>query len=243
MALLSLLFGEPQKAQIGVMQLDASINESHSRTAVPTRSEIEDGSTIADHIKLEPKKLTITGVIAESPVGRAEALLGLATAGLISGAQGAIGGLAGNVAGTALGSGLASISGLVSSDLGEDANGQVIGRSKQDALAYLEELWSQRTPFEVITALTKYENMIITNLDIPREAIHGDSLEFTVEMEEIRIVTSSAVQIPTFQLADDAELGASSGKLGNQATKAAKAGTQSDASLALQLVRGAGIGI
>jgi len=67
MALLSVLFNDSVRAQIHGMQLDASINEGHTRTAKVSVSPIEDGTTISDHVTLEPVSLSIEGLISDVP--------------------------------------------------------------------------------------------------------------------------------------------------------------------------------
>jgi len=68
MSLLKSVFKIPTKAQIGFLKLDASLKESHNRTARVTENEIEDGSVISDHVKLDPKTLTMEGVISDTPI-------------------------------------------------------------------------------------------------------------------------------------------------------------------------------
>lgn len=54
----------------------------------------------------------------------------------------------------------------------------------------LISLHRQRLPITVVTGLKRYENMVITNLDIPRTVETGQSLTFIVEMQQIILDTS-----------------------------------------------------
>lgn len=54
----------------------------------------------------------------------------------------------------------------------------------------LRKLQESRTPFTVVTGLKRYTNMLITNLSLPITAQDGNSIHFTIDMEQIRIVKS-----------------------------------------------------
>ncbi|NIY14221.1 MAG: hypothetical protein GWM98_04710 [Nitrospinaceae bacterium] len=67
MPLTELIFGIT-KAQIGVLQLDASIEERHSIEVDITDSPIEDGSIVSDHIRRRPKVIEINGIVTNTPI-------------------------------------------------------------------------------------------------------------------------------------------------------------------------------
>ncbi len=69
MGLLKTIFQVPTLPQIGVMTLDISIKETHTRTATVTENEVESGAVITDHVRVNPEKLTIDGEISEFPIG------------------------------------------------------------------------------------------------------------------------------------------------------------------------------
>jgi hypothetical protein len=76
MALTELLFGAPQKVNIGdgnliglgAMELDCSVDEVHSDEAEITEHVVEEGSNISDHIRKLPSVLEITGLITNTPI-------------------------------------------------------------------------------------------------------------------------------------------------------------------------------
>lgn len=229
MALLSLIFRKPQKAQIGVMQLDASLNETHSRVATVTNNPIEDGSLISDHITLEPIKLVLQGVVSDTPLNLQQSVIGAGAGAVTDVTSNFIGGLGA----TALSLGAGSVAGLVSNRTtftAIDSNGNEIetnSSSNNDAFKYLEELYFNRTPFTVVTKLKKYESMVITSLDVPRNAQTAGGLQFTVNLQQVKIVKSATVKVPEFQLASNARAsGQSTARLGKQATKEIKDGTE-----------------
>jgi len=69
MTLLKTILQVPTLPQIGVMTLDISVKETHLRTATVTENEVEDGSVVSDHVRINPESLTLTGQISEFPVG------------------------------------------------------------------------------------------------------------------------------------------------------------------------------
>lgn len=190
MALVSLFF--QTRAKIGQLDLDVSISETHEAAATLSQSQIEDGSTITDNVVLAPYKLTIEGMVSKTPLNSSALLGSAATAlgGAVGAAQSgssAVSSLAGAAAGAALG----SIGGLVSSALGAD--GGVKSREPKDVFAYLLELRDRRQPFEVVTALRHYENMILTSVSVPRNSQTTGGLRFTATMEKITYVKAVTV--------------------------------------------------
>ncbi len=227
MALLDIIFGGPEKAQIGVMELDASVRETHEVVTTVSENEIEDGSNVADHVRLQPRGLSIDGYISDAPITLLGSVIGLGV-GLVTGAVGgALGGIAGAIAGTAV----ASLAGLITGS----------PRDPKDSFKYLEELAIKREPFTVITSLKRYENVVITNLSIPRSARVGKSLQFTCQFKQITIVKSASIKIPAITVAPDTTAGAqSNSKLGKQGSKEASGSTGSKASLLLRGFQKAG---
>lgn len=221
MALLSLLFNRPTRAQLGVMQLDVSIQENHQFSASVSQSPIEDGSNIADHITLNPFKLSLTGQISDTPLTFLASLVGTGLGTVTD----VVGDSLGGIGKTAAAAGIGSIGGLV----------QGTPKDPRDAFKYLRELYDNRQPFDVVTALARYENMVISSLNIPRNASVAKSLNFTVELEQVTIVQSSVVKIPAFQLrGDTANRGQSKTNLNKQASKTAKPETERKSSFLLQ---------
>ncbi len=207
MALLSLLFTQPKLAQIGALQLDASLNESHERSSIITDHEIEDGSQINDHIRKNPEKLIITGLVSDSPLSIIGALVGTGISTLQGGVDQLIPGGFGSAAAVAAGVGLGSLAGTITGS----------PRKASDTFKYLEELWELGTVFTVVTALRQYDKMAIENLITPRNSLVGGSLEFTISMKKIRIVKSAIVVVPTFQTRNSGS--STENKLGKQAGK------------------------
>lgn len=227
MTQLNIIFGATEKAQIGVMTLDAALQENHRRSAIVTENEVEDGTTISDHIKLNPETLSLDGIISATPVSLVTSVIGTGiSAGIQAAANALGGGVLGNIGGSLVGAGAGSIAGLVTGS----------PRDPADAFKYLEELFVNRETFEVITALKKYENVVIESLDVPRNVTIGNSLRFTINFKQIRIVKSQLVQIPVFEtLAPGAS---SKADVGKQSSKAASSANEEKGSFLFEKIFG-----
>ena len=59
MSVFSLIY-RTQKAKIGVVTLDASVQEVHSMPSTITDNPVEEGAKITDHVQLDPLRLEIT---------------------------------------------------------------------------------------------------------------------------------------------------------------------------------------
>lgn len=73
MSLLTLLFKSLAGAagvptQIGLLTVDVTIDETHELSAQVTNWPIEGGSLISDHVRLEPRSLTISGFVSDTPL-------------------------------------------------------------------------------------------------------------------------------------------------------------------------------
>ena len=58
----------------------------------------------------------------------------------------------------------------------------------QDALRELVRLQRNREPFTVVTGLAVYQNMLIENLEVPRDGTDGKSIRFSMTIKEVQIV-------------------------------------------------------
>lgn len=65
-----------------------------------------------------------------------------------------------------------------------------------DAAAKLEEIWNARTPVTVATHSKIYEDMVITDLSIPRKQQDKKVLNVPIEFTKIRKVQVKTTQLP-----------------------------------------------
>jgi hypothetical protein len=63
-----LIFGGKTRAQVGVVQFDASVSEVHTDEVEITDHPVEDGSDISDHIRKLPITLEMNGVVTNNPL-------------------------------------------------------------------------------------------------------------------------------------------------------------------------------
>lgn len=229
MALIGLFFqtkaviGRPSGLATGGLELDASVNETHEATATVTQSEVEDGSNVNDHVTLLPKKLTLEGVVSKTPLG---------IAGLIGSVGTAVAGAAAQAStskamAAAITTGTASFGGLIANSIGG-------AREPADVYDFLVELRDRRLPFDVVTALKLYQNMVLTSLSVPRNIQNTGVLRFTAVMEQVKIVSSSVVSLSSIPGAAAAQ------NLGKQATSAASSKTGAGASILYNIFKGGG---
>ncbi len=67
---------------------------------------------------------------------------------------------------------------------------KVFGKTSrsQDEYAKILKLRDSREPFDVVTGLRVYKNMILKNFQVNRTAQTGKSISFTAELQQIEIV-------------------------------------------------------
>lgn len=147
---------------IGDLIVDAAITEEHAYEADVTRYPVEDGSDISDNVRNQPVRLTIEGLISDTPLGRAAIVRDIE----IEGVDGA--------------------SASTDQSLPSSA-----------ALDVLLSIRDQREPVSITTSLKLYDNMVLTSLNLPRDAETGGALKFTAMFEQITIVQNKRVRVRT----------------------------------------------
>ncbi len=141
-----------------LITFDATPNETHQRTATPTRNPVEQGADLTDHVRLQPKVYSAEIWYSDAPVS----FLSIATTGV-----GAI------------------------TDFDNRSSRSVTG------FKTLEKLWSDRIPFDIVTRMYSYRNMVITSLSVPRNAETGNVMRARISLQEIQIVSLEDSPPPT----------------------------------------------
>lgn len=196
---------------IGFLQLDATVQETHTRSAKVTQNEVEDGSVVADNVVLGNERFQIQGLISEAPFPSNDIRdLALTVQ---------------NIGFNALSGAIGAISGGIITDAGAAIK-------RIAALIQLENFWRNKFPFTVLTGLKKYDNVIITNMTIPVSYKDGKSLRFTIDCEVIRLVESQTIDIPEENSNHSAT---NSQSLGKQAKAAASDAENGQGSILFQL--------
>lgn len=186
-----------------VITVDASMKESHSRKSPSTKFPIEDGKVISDHVIIEPFGLEITGIISDTPIGGIGVLLkevGVTAASALLPPVGVV----------AVSGAVALFSALAASK-----------RPSVAAYGQLLQLQLTAQPFDVLTSLYRYENMWIESITVPRDAENSNTLEFTVQLVQLLLVSPRSVNISIFAnpalSANQADSGQDSLNLANDA--------------------------
>ena len=90
----------------------------------------------------------------------------------------------------------------------------IFGQTNRSVEAYnnLLALQKSREPFEVITGLKRYTDMIMTSLSVPRDASTGNAIHFTAQMKQIIIAKTESSSLGLL----DGNLGSSVSSLGSK---------------------------
>jgi len=162
-----LIFGHA-RTQVGYVDIDATIKESHDNSCIVTENPVEASqdptklvSQITDHVQVKPFTLTLEGIITDTPIyfpiyGNIQNFINTVAA----------------FAGTSTRS-----------------------RQQYDNLLTLQR---SRVPFTVVTSLTKYNNMILQSFTVERDKDRSNCIYFTMNLIQIRLVESQTTnQAPT----------------------------------------------
>lgn len=218
MSTVSILLGLPQKGtriarnvtKLGVTSaifLDATLSENFTAEAEVTQHPVENGIDISDHIILKPKKLSIDGIISETPFSSDSQIAGLATSVAASIGQeigGAYGGLAATLGinQTKTMAGLLTpksvTGGTVRDTEGEFRDDTAIPSENsrlRDAMNEFELIRLDKQPLTIITGLKKYENYVLTSFQVRRDTKSGQSIQVHLELSEFQVASSQSVKI------------------------------------------------
>ncbi len=154
---------------------DAVLTETHSRSAQVTSHPVEKGADIADHVQVEPMRLTLEAVVTNTPT-RTPATHN-------RNSQGAV----------------------YANDANANALqfDTAMDRPK-DIYEDIRDAFDKKLSVTVSTALQRYESMVIVDLSVPREVSSGldtqsgtrvDKLTFSIAMQQIRVVGSRVGEV------------------------------------------------
>lgn len=162
------------------MEIEATFNITHQMRSTPTKNPIDQGSDITDHVINDNRVVSLEGIISDTPLIALAPIAGSAVAGVPSDP------VAAAIQQFFIGSTIGALLGV--------SNNRV-----QDHFKMLEELHNNRLPFRLVTGLKVYDNMIITDINIPRNAVNANSLRFSATLEQLQVVSDEEitdVQVP-----------------------------------------------
>lgn len=175
-----------------IFQFDAVINEQHSRESTVTSFPVESGQTVTDHVIVAPAELTVQGIITDSPIGNAKALI---TEAIASGFAVAASPLQIAAAGALYGAAT-----TYQADQGQSSPCQA-------AFAKLQLLQGgdpEATPpvppslIHVHSKLKLYKNMVIKSLSIPRDKTVSNAIIVQISLVKLNLVRPQTISVTGF---------------------------------------------
>lgn len=215
--LLQELVGQSGRAQIlrpgygCILQFDACINEQHGRDAQVTTNPVEDGSVVSDHIVVQPVNVMVTGVVSDTPLYDAKRFLTQSIGNAVSSLVPPLGVIA---AATAYQLTHPQDSAFSPS---KEAYRTLMQLAAGDPSASPPTL---PAPFTMLTAYARYPNMVVKSLQMPRDASTSGVCVFTLQLEQIQLVTPQYVNVAYIE---NKPLGASKKKKGEQEAERSEA--------------------
>jgi hypothetical protein len=190
---------------------DVTTEEGHHLKAEVTEHPVEEGINVTDNVRPEADELSLTCFISNTPIKtKANVLTEVKKTGKIIGAQ------SGSVTGEKLDVKTydppllptpGSLINALSSAIGNLLNGkkeykaQVLKFSKdfdnvQETYFALKELRDTGQRVEVITTVRTYKDMVVVDVSMPRTSEHGTGAAVTIQLKEIRVVSTLKVKAP-----------------------------------------------
>lgn len=188
----------------GKMQviLDASVQERHTHTNDVTDFPVEQGANVTDHVRPRSRPLMIEGVLSDFQMGSGRG-------------RGAAASVRYQVLGADISDDAMALAGkfglaipaqldpLVppTIDISPGSDGRDLDDAANLLYAQLEDFADKGTLLKVETAFRPYENMVIEDLDAPRDASTMRAVRFTIRLKQIRLVSSETAAVKASKVA------------------------------------------
>lgn len=165
--------GTVLEADIKPFTIDATSTITHHLNSTLSKSPIEDGSEITDHITKQNRQVTLECVVTKNPFNFFGSALSTVASSAIKGNQ-------------------------VASGLAASLGGLLVRPSDrvENAWLFLNQLWENKTLFTVVAGLETYNNVVITNLTITETAKTKNAIKFTATLEQINFAVTESSPIP-----------------------------------------------
>lgn len=155
-----------------LLEVDATPSINHSRVSQLTKSPVDNGSELSDHINLENKQVSLECIVVKNPFNFfSSALSTVASATL--GTNPFTAGLAASLGGLLLRS----------------------SNRVEDSYLLLNQLWENRVPFTVVAGFEIYTNVVILKLSIPENSKTKNAVKFNLTLEQIKFATTETIII------------------------------------------------
>ena len=194
-----------------ILWFDVTTEEQHHLKAEITEHPVEEGINVTDNVRPAADSLSLTCFISNTPiVTKAEVTKYVKKSGTLIGARsGAVKGekLDVKTYDPPLMPTPGSLMNALTSAIGNLLNGkkeykaQVLKFEKdfdnvQDTYFALKELRDTGQRIEVATTVRTYKDMVIEDVSMPRKAEHGTGAAVTINLREIRVVSTLKVKAP-----------------------------------------------
>lgn len=163
-----------------LLRIDATTKEEHSLKAKATKHEVEDGSSLSDHILQGGVGLVLEGIVSDNPITMEMAA--------ISTAAGVVGGVMSNESLGALVTGAGAYFGGL---LMEDSK-----KPSLTAYSVLRDMYEQKQLFTVVTGLNIYTDMVMEQLTVTRNSRKSNALHFVARFAKISYAQTMIVDVP-----------------------------------------------
>lgn len=214
-----------------ILLIDVTNSENITFESEVPEHPVEEGPDVNDHIRLRPIMIELDCTISKTPLTFDSDL-----AGALKDPRGALTGFAGGVAAN-IGRKFGSKSGNLGAIGGGFIGASLIksaGDPAEVARRTLEKLWASRERFTIQTKFQSYENVVIKRLSFPRTRGMGGVVNFTMTLQQIRVVTGESVAITKLSRSVAGKAAAKS-KLGNQPATALNPQNEKKASALFKL--------
>ena len=185
------------------LRFDAVTTETHTFANQVTEQPVERGANVVDHVRPSPDSLTLDVVVSNAPVDAAPLRLGGAQRGDIYPTQLSIPSSnppAPYTPGYAFSTIGATIDALVA-QVSQPPTIQTLRFFNEfdavsEVYATIKQLRDSGQLINVITPLNNFDNMVITNVTVPRDVSNGDALLMTIDFRQVRIVETRQTTEP-----------------------------------------------
>ncbi len=164
---------KPRPTSIGAVVVDATVRTKTKADAEVTEHPVEQGANISDHIRVKNEEVTIEGVIANFPMG--------------------------------VQSGAALTAQAARDFVDQQGHGATLKAIEEnravDALRTLTELKNKAQPVQLTAGVRTWPTMAIKSFEVERSRTTGNALTFTMQLVEIRLVSTQQTTPPTTRAA------------------------------------------
>lgn len=187
-----LLATYPDGSQTGIV-FDASVNETHGMTAQVSEHQVESGPNVTDNIRPLPRRISVQGIITNNPIALS---IGQTPLTQIGGASERVADFKYAVSANGRTTPVAYTATQFSAQF--DRVGDAYAEFCKSILGIVE---TDSAPAQIVgvaiftltTTLKTYNNLAVTNFSAQRNAEFGNALFFTVDFQELRIVSTQEV--------------------------------------------------